>query len=1070
MAVRPESGTPSSGPRQGEGEPAQSGPEPLQRRVRVLEEELRRVYESPHWRTAQRFRKIQIELELLLNRLRHPLHWMRTVAARRIPFPLRARLVQTFGKPAYREPKNDNVAAQRFAETLVRRETAARARPHIICLPAIEWGLRIQRPQHLLARLAARGWPVLYAHLKPKPGGRSVEIDPEPVAPGVRTFRLPSAEAFQVGSDVMQVEDLRIMVRAMEELRKREHLAEAVVLCHSPFWRPLARVLNRLHGWPVVYDRMDLHGAFPTDSRLMREEDRRLVDEAQLVTASARSLANVQPAGGTPVLLLPNACEPTDWMGAEPSPELDGIPRPIVGFFGAISDWVDTDLLEELALARPGWSFVLVGSTWGGDVSRLDRLENVHLLGERPYTDLPALAACFDVGLLPFKRNALTEAANPVKVYEMLALGLEIVSTPLPELEPMKHLIREASGRDGFLRAIEESLREPASSQIREDRRIFARTNTWDSRVDVLEEALTELFPMVSIAVVTYNNLEMTRLCLESLKAFTEYPNYEVLVVDNASSDDTPRWLADAAGRWPQLRIFLNEENRGFAAANNQAFFEARGEIFCLLNNDTVVTPGWLSAMVHQLRDPAVGMVGPSSNGVANEARVDPAYAELDDLQTWAEEFSWEHDGESFSIPMLALFCAALRREVWEEAGGLDERFEVGMFEDDDFSRRLRRLGYDLRCLRSAWVHHFQQASFGALSAEEYGRIFEANRRRFLEKWRHQGRRATEAGEGAATRPTATAPVTAAAAVPPAESPPEVASSAEEAWEEIPVEAGATGGMADDGTPVYDSAAMGVSPLRTSLREVLAYKDLLRLLVGTNIKTRYKRSILGVAWTLLNPLATAIVMTVAFSALFRFSMQHYAVYVLSGLLFWTYFQQSSTQSMSSVVWGAGLLKKVYVPAMVFPLAAVGTGLVNLFLSIPPLLLIMLVLKHPFTPALLFLPVAVLLVTGFTLGLGLLMASFAVFFSDVVEMYGVILRIWFYLTPVMYPEKILPKRVLPLIKMNPMYHMVQCWREPIFNGTLPSMTSILVATSWSVGILLLGWWVFTRRSHEFALRA
>jgi len=1038
-----------------------SDQEALRRRARVLEDELSRVYESPHWRAAQRLLRLKIELTLLGHRLRHPVSWIRSVAARRLPYSVRSRLVRTFRKPVPDQRPDHTAAARRFAETLGTGEPSWRARPTIICLPAIDWDFRIQRPQHILGRLAARGWPVLYAHLSPKPGAQVIAIDPEPVAPGIRTFHLPSEEAFRVGSDLMRVEDLRVMGRAMEELRQREHLSEAIVLCHSPFWRPLARLLNRLHGWPVVYDRMDLHGAFSTETPLMEAEDRRLVDEAQLVTASAHSLAAAVPVGGAPVLLLPNACEPADWMDAEPSSELESIPRPIVGFFGAIAEWVDTNLLVELALARPGWSFVLVGSSWGADVSRLKQLENVHLLGERPYTDLPSLAAHFDVGLLPFKRNALTEAANPVKVYEMLAMGMEVVATPLPELEAMQPLLRLATGRDGFLRAIEAALHEPDANTLRAERRDFARSHTWEARARLLEQALVQLFPKVSIAMITHNNLEMTRLCLESIERFTQYPNYEILIVDNASTDGTRQWLAEASGTRPDLRIFLNDENTGFAAANNQAFSEATGEIFCLLNNDTVVTPGWLSALVRELRDPAVGMVGPSTNGAANEARVEPGYEKLEELHGWAETFAWEHDGESFSIPMLALFCAALRREVWDEAGGLDERFEVGMFEDDDFSRRLRRLGYDLRCLRSAWVHHFQQTSFGALPPEEYERIYEANRRRFLEKWRHQGRStaAPEARKQVAASETAPAPAPPAGKHPPVHVP-----GTEDDGPEAPEEVSAAE------APVYDSAATSASPLELSLREVLSYRDLLRLLVGTNIKTRYKRSILGVAWTLLNPLATAVVMTVAFSALFRFSIEHYAVYILSGLLFWSFFQQSSTQAMSSVVWGAGLLKKVYVPAMVFPLAAVGTGLVNLFLSILPLFLIMLVLRHPFTPALLFLPVAILLVAGFTLGLGLLMASYAVFFTDVVEMYGVMLRIWFYLTPIMYPEKILPKKLIPFVKMNPMYHMVLCWREPIFNGVLPSLTSVLVSATWSLGMLLLGWWVFTRRSHEFALRA
>lgn len=272
------------------------------------------------------------------------------------------------------------------------------------------------------------------------------------------------------------------------------------------------------------------------------------------------------------------------------------------------------------------------------------------------------------------------------------------------------------------------------------------------------------------------------------------------------------------------------------------------------------------------------------------------------------------------------------------------------------------------------------------------------------------------------------------------------------------------------GTPVYDSARGDVGPIRESVRDVYRYRDLLRLLIGTNVKMRYKRSVLGVAWTLLNPLATAIVMTIAFSALFRFALPNYAVYVLSGILYWTFFQQGTTHAMSSLVWGGGLLTKVYVPAAVFPLSAIGTALVNLVLSMPPLVLIMLALRHEFSPALLFLPVPVLLLAAFSLGVGLIMSSYAIFFSDVVEMYGVALRVWFYLTPIMYPETILPDKVLWVVKLNPMYHLVSCWRAPIYNGELPPAGSVAAAAVWATAALVVGAWIFTRRADQFALRA
>jgi ABC-2 type transport system permease protein len=270
--------------------------------------------------------------------------------------------------------------------------------------------------------------------------------------------------------------------------------------------------------------------------------------------------------------------------------------------------------------------------------------------------------------------------------------------------------------------------------------------------------------------------------------------------------------------------------------------------------------------------------------------------------------------------------------------------------------------------------------------------------------------------------------------------------------------------------PVYDSAAAEGSPMREAVVELIRYKDLLRLLIATNIKTRYRRSVLGVAWTLLSPLLTMIVITIAFSAIFRFSVPNYPVYVLAGLVFYGFFQESTTQSMTSLVWGSTLLRKVYIPAAVFPIAAVGTALVNLGLTLIPLLLITLYFKQPLNWTLLFVPAAMMMAAMFSLGVGLILSSIAVVFSDVVEMWGVIVRALFYLTPVMYPVEIVPERLIWLIKINPLYHMMLCWREPIYRGALPPLDSVLKALVWSVGTLLVGWWVFSRRSHQFALRA
>jgi len=686
---------------------------------------------------SRRSRRLQLEIELWRHRLLHPVEALRSAATRFLPYRIRARLLRALGRnPGVEKPTSGSPQAWLRLAGLP-PSTSRPERPTIICLPLIEWSLRIQRPQHLLAGLASRGWPVLYANLDLGGDAAEIVIDPEPVADGLRVFALPCPRHFRLGEKPLNDEDIRIMADGFERFRRRERIREAVVLVHTPLWRSLAQALHATYGWPIAYDRMDLHEWFSTSGASVAEDERRLIAVAGLITATSGALEWVDDSASKRVLRLPNACDPDHWTGVSPSLELAHIQKPIIGYFGAISDWFDTALVVELAIARPAWSFVLIGSTWGADITRLERLPNVHLLGERSYDELPSLAASFDVGIIPFKRTPLIEATNPVKLFEMMALGLEVVAPPIPELMAHGDLIHLAEGTSAFLEEIEGALNTPGHNAAVARRQAFARANTWKMRVEVLEGALEELFPLVSIGVVSFNNRELTELCLDSIARYTVHPKYEIVVVDNASTDGSREWLEKEAVKRPGLRLIANDTNRGFGVACNQAFAESRGEILCFLNNDTVVTRGWLSAMVRTLAStPQAGLVGPSSNGVANEARVEPGYTNLGGLHEWAGDFVWRHDGESFSIPMLALYCAALRREVWEEVGGIDERFEIGLFEDDDFSRRIRRAGYDILCLREAWVHHFQEASFGALPKEEYARIYEANRRRFREKWK----------------------------------------------------------------------------------------------------------------------------------------------------------------------------------------------------------------------------------------------------------------------------------------------------------------------------------------------
>lgn len=268
--------------------------------------------------------------------------------------------------------------------------------------------------------------------------------------------------------------------------------------------------------------------------------------------------------------------------------------------------------------------------------------------------------------------------------------------------------------------------------------------------------------------------------------------------------------------------------------------------------------------------------------------------------------------------------------------------------------------------------------------------------------------------------------------------------------------------------PEYDSG-IATPPAIKELTELWRYRDLLQLAINNSIKTRYKRSALGVVWTLLNPLLNTVVLTIAFSQILRFPVKDYPIYLLAGLLFWNFFAQTTTHAMNTLIWGSNILKRIYVPRTLFTVSVIGNGLINYSLALIPLALIMLALGHRFSPALLFLPVAVLLTAMFTLGFSLLISTLAVFFVDVVEMFSVLLSAWFYLTPIIYPISIIPEQFLGIVKINPVYYLLELFHSIIYRGEWPPPETILSASVISTLTLLVGWWVFTKKSDEFAYR-
>jgi len=268
--------------------------------------------------------------------------------------------------------------------------------------------------------------------------------------------------------------------------------------------------------------------------------------------------------------------------------------------------------------------------------------------------------------------------------------------------------------------------------------------------------------------------------------------------------------------------------------------------------------------------------------------------------------------------------------------------------------------------------------------------------------------------------------------------------------------------------PCYDSAARA-TPFVEEGQALVRYRDLIVQLVSRSVKARYKRSFLGVAWTMVNPLLTMTVLTLVFSQLFRAPAREYALYVLSGLVMWNFFAQSTMAAMSDLLWGGGLITRVFLPKSVFALAALGTGLVNLLLALVAYTVIALVLGVPPTWSWLLLPIPVLAVGLFALGIALALSAAAVYFADVMPTYEVLLTAWLYLTPVIYPLGLLPESVQLWLRWNPMLWFVQSFRTVLYDGRMPDAVTLAITFGLGLAMLVLGWWIFTRKAREYAYR-
>lgn len=256
--------------------------------------------------------------------------------------------------------------------------------------------------------------------------------------------------------------------------------------------------------------------------------------------------------------------------------------------------------------------------------------------------------------------------------------------------------------------------------------------------------------------------------------------------------------------------------------------------------------------------------------------------------------------------------------------------------------------------------------------------------------------------------------------------------------------------------------------MKAYLQAFNKYRDLLWQLVVKDVKTKYRRSVLGYLWSVLNPLMMMIIMTIVFSTVFRNDIPNFPVYLLTGQLIFNAFSESTNQAMTSVVSNSALIKKVYFPKYILPLSKVGASFINFVLSLIALVVVLVATRTRITFAILLVPLPLLYLLLISSGVGMFLAAMAVRFRDVVHLYGVVLTALNYLTPIFYPVTILPNYARKILSFNPIFHILEMFRCVVMYGTVPSLKSNLVCIGFSVISLVVGILTFRKNQDEFIL--
>lgn len=256
--------------------------------------------------------------------------------------------------------------------------------------------------------------------------------------------------------------------------------------------------------------------------------------------------------------------------------------------------------------------------------------------------------------------------------------------------------------------------------------------------------------------------------------------------------------------------------------------------------------------------------------------------------------------------------------------------------------------------------------------------------------------------------------------------------------------------------------------MKSYILNFMKYRHFLKELIKKDFKFKYRRSRLGVLWSLLNPLLMITVLSIVFSTLFNRHIPNYILFLLTGKLMFDFFSESTSTAMRAINGNAALIRKIYVPRYLFPVSKVFHSLINLLFTLIIMFTIMLFSNINWSWTILLLPLPILYLCIFATGVGLILSAYAVYYKDLNHLYSVVITAWMYLTPIIYPIDIIPDKYRVIIDCNPLYYYISLFRSIVLDGRLGSWQIHLLCIGISILSLILGLLVFRKKQNNFIL--